>query len=150
MSDEKTVQMKKVLGLLYRTTVFALTLHQTQITLDLYLAYLRSAFHSCYYCALVTDHVEELQRKCIKHMRKPLSKMLLDEYLATAAAEVQKSEGTDAEGALKKEDDDDAEKEQEKSAPKGKQTEARDWKRNGVSTCICSNRVGTFKLILLF
>ena len=40
------------------------------MSLDLYLAYLRAAFHTCYYCSVTTDHVEELQRKCIKHVRK--------------------------------------------------------------------------------
>ncbi|KAF5393854.1 hypothetical protein D9757_000439 [Collybiopsis confluens] len=47
---------------------------KTQISLDLYLAYLRAAYHACYYCSVVTDHLEELQRKCIRHVRKPLSK----------------------------------------------------------------------------
>ncbi|KAJ7718497.1 hypothetical protein DFH07DRAFT_860253, partial [Mycena maculata] len=42
------------------------------LTLDLYLAYLRAAFHTCYYCSIVTDHLEELQRKCLRHERKPL------------------------------------------------------------------------------
>ncbi|KDQ07761.1 hypothetical protein BOTBODRAFT_139690 [Botryobasidium botryosum FD-172 SS1] len=50
-----------------------LTVKKSVIALDLYLAYLRYAFNCCYYCAAVTDHVEELQRKCIKHVRKPLS-----------------------------------------------------------------------------
>lgn len=45
---------------------------KTIVSLDLYLAYLRAAFHTCYYCSVTTDHVEELQRKCIKHLRKPL------------------------------------------------------------------------------
>ncbi|KAH6915504.1 hypothetical protein BKA70DRAFT_1259143 [Coprinopsis sp. MPI-PUGE-AT-0042] len=43
---------------------------KTAVSLDLYLAYLRAAFHTCYYCSVTTDHVEELQRKCIKHVRK--------------------------------------------------------------------------------
>ncbi|KAM6495488.1 hypothetical protein JOM56_008194 [Amanita muscaria] len=46
------------------------------VSLDLYLAYLRAAYHSCYYCAVTTDHLEELQRKCIKHVRKPLPKSM--------------------------------------------------------------------------
>jgi hypothetical protein len=36
----------------------------------MYLAYLREAFNCCYYCALITDHHEELVRKCIKHERR--------------------------------------------------------------------------------
>ena len=43
------------------------------VTLDLYLAYLRNAYHTCYYCAIVTDHLEEFQRKCISHVRRPLT-----------------------------------------------------------------------------
>ncbi|KAF7776437.1 hypothetical protein Agabi119p4_4830 [Agaricus bisporus var. burnettii] len=42
------------------------------VTLDLYLAYLRAAYNTCYYCAVITDHLEELQRKCIKHERKAI------------------------------------------------------------------------------
>ncbi|PVF96753.1 hypothetical protein CPB86DRAFT_736235 [Serendipita vermifera] len=40
------------------------------ISLDMYLSYLRHAFHCCYYCAIVADHGEELIRKCIKHERR--------------------------------------------------------------------------------
>jgi hypothetical protein len=47
--------------------------------LDLYRGYLRATFHTCYYCALTTDHMEELQRRCIQHDRKPLSKALIEE-----------------------------------------------------------------------
>ena len=36
----------------------------------MYLAYLREAFHCCYYCVVVADHAEELIRKCIKHERR--------------------------------------------------------------------------------
>ncbi|KAL5508542.1 hypothetical protein ACEPAH_6161 [Sanghuangporus vaninii] len=50
----------------------ALELKKNTIALDLYLAYLRAAFHTCYYCVSTCDHVEELQRKCIKHIRRPL------------------------------------------------------------------------------
>lgn len=38
--------------------------------MDLYLAYLRAAFNCCYYCSAITDHIEELQRKCVKHIRR--------------------------------------------------------------------------------
>lgn len=40
------------------------------LSLDIYLAYLREAFHCCYYCVVVADHAEELIRKCIKHERR--------------------------------------------------------------------------------
>ncbi|OAX39133.1 hypothetical protein K503DRAFT_769766 [Rhizopogon vinicolor AM-OR11-026] len=95
--DEKVMEMKKAV-----------------ISLDLYLAYLRAAFHACYYCAVVTDHLEELQRKCLKHVRKPLSKSMLEEV---KAAEAEKE---------KKERDD--EKESDPLPPKP--FESRDWKRN--------------------
>ncbi|KAH7930063.1 hypothetical protein BV22DRAFT_1055685 [Leucogyrophana mollusca] len=94
--DEKAVEAKKAV-----------------ISLDMYLAYLRAAFHTCYYCAVVTDHLEELQRKCLQHVRKPLSKSLLEEVRA-AEAEKEKS----------KED------EKEKETIVSKTTENRDWKRN--------------------
>ncbi|KAH7888102.1 hypothetical protein F5I97DRAFT_1865687 [Phlebopus sp. FC_14] len=84
------------------------------VSLDLYIAYLRAAFHTCYYCAVVTDHLEELQRKCLKHVRKPLSKSLLEEV---KAAEAEKE---------KKEKDE----EKEQDAATTKPAENRDWKRN--------------------
>ena len=81
------------------------------IALDLYLAYLRAAFHTCYYCVCTTDKLEELQRKCIKHVRKPLSK----------------SQETEA---VKEEDEKDAEK-TEKDVERGKKDKLSDTKRNG-------------------
>ncbi|CAE6422176.1 unnamed protein product, partial [Rhizoctonia solani] len=39
------------------------------VQLDLYLAYLRTAFNCCYYCAARADFPEELQRRCLKHTR---------------------------------------------------------------------------------
>ncbi|KAG8715023.1 hypothetical protein FRC11_006078 [Ceratobasidium sp. 423] len=53
------------------------------IQLDLYLAYLRTAFNCCYYCAARADFPEELQRRCLKHTRPnvivPASDPLSDE-----------------------------------------------------------------------
>ncbi|EGO01534.1 hypothetical protein SERLA73DRAFT_176851 [Serpula lacrymans var. lacrymans S7.3] len=98
----------------------ALEARKTVISLDLYLAYLRAAFHSCYYCAVVTDHAEELQRKCLKHMRKPLSKLLLEEVKAAEAEKAEKE---------KKEKDEEKEKEASITTTT-KPTENRDWKRN--------------------
>ncbi|KII96062.1 hypothetical protein PLICRDRAFT_694151 [Plicaturopsis crispa FD-325 SS-3] len=94
----------------------ALNAKKTVVSLDLYLAYLRAAFHTCYYCAIVTDHLEELQRKCLKHVRKPMSKTLLEEV---KAAEKEKEEREKI-----KVDDDEAPQVKEKPA------ETRDWKRN--------------------
>ncbi|KAH9850035.1 hypothetical protein C2E23DRAFT_837171 [Lenzites betulinus] len=98
----------------------ALEAKRTVIALDLYLAYLRAAFNTCYYCAVVTDHVEELQRKCVKHMRKPMSKMLLQEV----QAEAQK-----AEKDPKIEEGVEVPKEKDVSV-KDRANENRDWKRN--------------------
>ncbi|KAJ7666549.1 hypothetical protein B0H17DRAFT_1089648 [Mycena rosella] len=103
---------------------------KTTVSLDLYIAYLRAAFHTCYYCSIVTDHLEELQRKCLKHERKPLSKMLLEEMKAAEA--VEKAE---KEKQLKTEDEGDEapaeEKEKEKDTKGSGKDRAndRDWRR---------------------
>jgi hypothetical protein len=76
----------------------------------------------------VTDHLEELQRKCLKHERKPLSKMLLEEIKAAEAAEKAEKEKKE-----KVDDGDEApaeEKEKEKET-KGKDRADRDWRRTG-------------------
>ena len=86
--------------------------------MDLYLAYLRAAFNTCYYCAVIADHLEELQRKCIRHMRKPLSKMMLQELQAAEAQKAEQAEdGTDVP--------------KEKEVVVKEKAEVRDWKRNG-------------------
>lgn len=95
---------------------------QTVITLDLYLEFLRAAFHTCYYCAVTTDHAEELHRKCLKHVRKPLSKLLLEEVKAAEQAKGEKVPNDEA-GEVNGEDKKDVKKE----AP----AKDRDWKRNG-------------------
>ena len=60
------------------------------MSLDLVLAALRHAYHTCFYCAVTTDHQEELQRKCIQHLRKPLSKATYDEFKAKMAEDFTK------------------------------------------------------------
>lgn len=101
------------------------TFLQTVVSLDLYLAYLRAAFHTCYYCAVVTDHLEELQRKCVKHVRKPMSKALLQEVKAAEAEKAEKEQRAEGEG------DEEKPKEKEKDASTKDKSENRDWKRNG-------------------
>ncbi|CAA7259563.1 unnamed protein product [Cyclocybe aegerita] len=96
------------------------------ISLDMYLAYLRAAFHTCYYCAVVTDHLEELQRKCIKHQRKLLSKLLLDEIKSAEAEKEKKAKEEDSETPV---DGDDKAKVKEKEK-ESKKHDNRDWKRN--------------------
>ncbi|KAI5825500.1 hypothetical protein K523DRAFT_365639 [Schizophyllum commune Tattone D] len=121
-SNEKAYEEKKVV-----------------VSLDLFIAYLRAAFNTCFYCCVVTDHVEELQRKCVKHERKPLSAALVEELKAEEAEkEAQakkaaqggdeamdvKEEGGQQEGEEKKEEGE-GEKKREKRKDGG-----RDWKRN--------------------
>ncbi|KAI1789040.1 hypothetical protein LXA43DRAFT_1023033 [Ganoderma leucocontextum] len=98
----------------------ALEAKRTVIALDLYLAYLRAAFNTCYYCAVITDHVEELQRKCVKHLRKPMSKMLLQEVQAAEASKADKEPKVEEGVEVVKERD----------ASVAKERENRDWKRN--------------------
>jgi hypothetical protein len=93
----------------------------------LYLAYLRAAFHTCYYCAVVTDHLEELQRKCVKHVRKSLSKSMIDEIKA-AEAEKEKCKKDDDDKPLG-EGDTDEKKSKDKD---NRKIDGRDWKRNGM------------------
>ena len=81
---------------------FALLLGQDAIALDLYISYLRAAFNTCFYCTVVTDHVEELQRKCVRHVRKPMSKAMIEEVraatLVTDEREVRETTNGDQRG----------------------------------------------------
>jgi len=108
--------------------------YQVVVSLDMYLTYLRAAFHTCYYCAVVTDHLEELQRKCLRHARKPLSKMLLDELKAAEAEKVEKErKSKDEENDMIDDDKEkNKEKERESNGKQGKYNDSRDWKRNGL------------------
>jgi hypothetical protein len=89
----------------------------------------------------VTDHLEELQRKCLKHDRKPLSKSQLEEIKATESEKVEKvkkEEDEDMEEAedLVKEEEKEKEREKEKEKVVKKESnqrpnDRRDWKQNG-------------------
>lgn len=110
---------------------------QVVVSLDMYLTYLRAAFHTCYYCAVVTDHLEELQRKCLKHARKPLSKMLLEELKVAEAEKAEKERKVKDEDNVMTNDDkekNNKEKERESNGKQGKHNDSRDWKRNGLLT----------------
>jgi hypothetical protein len=92
---------------------------------------MRHAFHTCYYCAVTTDHQEELQRKCIQHLRKPLSKATYDEYKAKMAenfAKVKEESSVQEDGDLKPKE------EEPSSDDRGKDTkdeDTREWKKSG-------------------
>lgn len=98
---------------------------QAVVSLDLYLAYLRAAFHTCYYCAVITDHLEELQRKCIKHERKPL--------ITTPLAETKSAENENPEKDKKVDEIEKDGAEQEKESKERDGKEKKEEKRNGNS-----------------
>jgi len=50
-------------------------------SVDLYLSYLRSAFYCCYYCAVIADRADELQRKCVKHIRSPFNEKEMQDVI---------------------------------------------------------------------
>lgn len=125
LADEKALEQKKVRLRGACWSAFAHPRLQAVVALDLYLAYLRAAFHTCYYCAVVSDHVEELQRKCVKHVRKPMSKALEEEVKAAEAAQAQKVE----------EDKTKVDEDKPKEVVSKDKLESRDWKRNGRRLC---------------
>ncbi|VDC04076.1 unnamed protein product [Peniophora sp. CBMAI 1063] len=126
----------------------AYELKKNTVALDLYLAYLRNAYHTCYYCAIVTDHLEEFQRKCISHVRRPLTyAMRLDlereEQKKREKAEKEREEkeladkvkdeqDMEADGQAKDRAEGEEQKEESKkeSVKQDKLAEAKDWKRN--------------------
>lgn len=89
----------------------------------------------CYYCAVKTDHLEELQRKCLKHVRKPLStKYLLDEVKAAEEREKAKEEGVKPESTTDGADKNGKEAEDVEMkdvTTKEKPADSKDFKRNG-------------------
>jgi hypothetical protein len=92
----------------------------------LYLAYLRAAFHACYYCAVITDHLEELQRKCIKHERKPWVPFSATDFKSAETEHVEKDKKAD------ESERDGAEQEREGKDKDG--NDKKDDKRNGDSS----------------
>ena len=130
----------------------------------MYLAYLRNAYHTCYYCAIVTDHLEEFQRKCISHVRRPLTyAMRMDlereeqkkrekeekEREEKELAEKVKSQEMDAESNDQVEAEGDEKKDDEKkeSMKQDKLAEAKDWKRNGtLMYAVCGGITPTLKI----
>jgi Ran GTPase-activating protein (RanGAP) involved in mRNA processing and transport len=83
----------------------------------------------------VTDHLEELQRKCLKHARKPLSSQLLEEMKnGDGDKEKEKKDGDDDMEEAGGDKEDDKEKEKDKIVKKEggqRSSDNRDWKRNG-------------------
>ncbi len=118
------------------------TAAQTVVALDLYFAYLRAAFHTCYYCAVITDHVEELQRKCIKHERKPL-------VAAASSGGADKAAAADSPNVEKRVDEDGG-VEQEKENRDKDSKERREDKRNGNCLIACLLFCENFMVFLTF
>jgi serrate RNA effector molecule len=90
------------------------------------LTYLRVTFNTCYYCAAVCDHVEELHRKCPKHVRKPLP----DKVVAPANDEAGEEKEEEESGGKEK--------------PKEKEKDPKDrgdkrWERNGTCQRLCKS-----------
>jgi hypothetical protein len=105
--------------------------YKNAISLDLVLAALRNAFHTCYYCAVTTDHQEELQRKCIRHLRKPLSKATYDEYkakMAESSAKVKEEVQEDDDLKFKEKEPSPEDRSKDTAT---KEDESREWKKNG-------------------
>lgn len=83
----------------------------------------------------MTDHREELQRKCIKHVRRPMSKLLLEEEREKEEKEAQAAK----EDTVKPKEEEDVKMDGDEEAVKGSEVETkakpsmenRDWKRNG-------------------
>ncbi|KAK7695549.1 hypothetical protein QCA50_000185 [Cerrena zonata] len=123
---EKVMTDMKEQGLLDGVDEEEVEAKRTVVALDLYLAYLRAAFHTCYYCAVVTDHVEELHRKCVKHVRKAL--IVPQE---TKTSDVTMSDSQDkVEGEAVKEEEKEKEKVKEPPTRERQGGDGRDWKRN--------------------
>jgi len=97
----------------------------------LILAALRHAFHTCFYCAVTTDHQEELQRKCIQHLRKPLSKATYDEFKAKMAesfTKVKEESSTQDDGYHDHQENEPSPDDRGKDT---KDEDSREWKRSG-------------------
>ncbi len=71
---------------------------QAKITLDQYMSYLRNALNTCYYCVVPTAFPEELQRKCVQHLRAPDETSAPEESGRDGEEETKEAEGTAAEG----------------------------------------------------
>ncbi|KAF9464270.1 hypothetical protein BDZ94DRAFT_1256727 [Collybia nuda] len=133
---EKVMSEMRDRGLIDVNDDAAYEAKKTEISLDLYIAYLRAAFNTCYYCSVVTDHLEELQRKCLKHSRKTVSKALEDtKSMESETAEKVKKDGDDdmEDSEVAKEEEKEKEREKEKNVKKeGGQRpgERREWKQN--------------------
>lgn len=93
----------------------------------------------------MTDHLEELQRKCLKHARKPLAKSI-EEAKPAESETAEKGEKAKKDGdedmdeadVVAKEDEKEKEREKEKEKEKNVKKEGgqrsndrRDWKQNG-------------------
>jgi hypothetical protein len=131
--DEDDLKIRKVRPLrILRAPSATESISKITMSLDLVLAALRNAFHTCYYCAVTTDHQEELQRKCIQHLRKPISKATYDEYKAKMAensVKIKEEPPMQEDGDLKpKEEQSPDDRVREAST---KEDDSREWKKSG-------------------
>lgn len=90
---------------------------------------------------MTTDHQEELQRKCIQHLRKPVSKATYDEYKAKMAenlAKIKEENVMQDEGDLKPKENDQSLEDRGKDST-AKEEDSREWKRSGMFSwfCVC-------------
>lgn len=133
--DEDDLKIRKVrLMCSLRASPAAEPLRKIAISLDLALAALRHAFHTCYYCAVTTDHQEELQRKCIQHLRKPLSKATYEEYKAKMAensVKVTEESAMQEEVDMKSRENEPSPEDRSKDAAT-KEEDSREWKKSGM------------------
>lgn len=107
-----------------------LKIRKITMSLDLVLAALRNAFHTCYYCAVTTDHQEELQRKCIQHLRKPLTKATYDDYKARMAensVKIKEETAMQEEGDLKEKEHSPEDRGRDTAT---KEDDSREWKKS--------------------
>ncbi|EJD54073.1 hypothetical protein AURDEDRAFT_110707 [Auricularia subglabra TFB-10046 SS5] len=101
------------------------------IALDMYVAYVRAAFNTCYYCIAITDHVEELHRKCAGHRRKLLSKPAPPPAEGAVAEEADKAKEPEKDKEREREREDDKDRDRDRDARYGRDRErdrdGRNW-----------------------
>ncbi|KAL1408935.1 hypothetical protein Q8F55_005749 [Vanrija albida] len=94
-------------------------LRRAKVTLDQYLAYLRNGLSTCYYCVVPTAFPEELQRKCVGHVRAQPEESSASEEKTRGEENGRGEEPkADGEGDLEAHEGDEATRERRDSAAK--------------------------------